>query len=117
MNKRSCCPIACTLDLLGDKWTLLVVRDMLLGRQTFKEFAAAPEKIATNILSDRLNRLVASGLAEKTPLPDQPNRDAYRLTDKGKSLRKLIKSVSDWGLKNLPETEIRMKPIKKRRGS
>ncbi len=106
---RSCCPIACTLDLLGDKWTLLVVRDLSLGRSHFKEFTASPEGIATNILTDRLARLVDQGLAEKFPSPEQAGREAYRLTAKGKSLKPVLKTITKWGLKNLEGTEEKMK--------
>ncbi len=70
-QKRSVCPIACTLDIIGDKWTLLVVRDLLLGRSHFKQFLASPEGIATNILANRLNRLVSHGIAEQFPSPVQ----------------------------------------------
>ncbi len=107
---RSCCPIACTLDVIGDKWTLLVVRDLLLGRSQYKEFAASPERIATNILADRLQRLVEHGLAEKFPSPEQPGRDAYRLTAKGKKLRPVIKALVDFGLQQIDGTEVKMKP-------
>jgi DNA-binding HxlR family transcriptional regulator len=58
----SVCPVACTLDLFGDKWTLLIVRDLLSGKSHFKEFLASPEKIATNILAERLARLASNGL-------------------------------------------------------
>lgn len=103
-KKRSVCPIACTLDLIGDKWTLLIVRDLLLGKSLFKEFSQSPEKIATNILSDRLQRLQDHGLVEKFPSPQQTGRDAYRLTKKGKSLRPVIKSMLGWGLSNIEGT-------------
>ena len=108
-HPRSCCPIACTLDILGDKWTLLVIRDLFLGRSHFKEFAAAPERIATNILSDRLSRLVDHGLAEKFPSRQQPGRDAYRLTPKGKSLGPVLKSITKWGLENVAGAEVKLK--------
>ena len=107
--KRSPCPIACTLDVMGDKWTLLVVRDLLLGRTHFGEFAAGPEKIATNILSDRLARLVEFDLVETFPSPDRANTTAYRLTKKGKSLGPLVKQIAKWGLANLPGTEAKLK--------
>lgn len=109
--KRSPCPVACTLDIIGDKWTLLVVRDLMLGRAHFREFAASPERIATNILSDRLARLTEHGLAEKFPSPEQPGRDAYRLTSKGRSLGKLVQALADWGLKNIDGTEAKMKKL------
>ena len=108
--KRSPCPIACTLDAVGDRWTLLVVRDLLLGRTQFKEFAAGPERIATNILSDRLARLVALELVETFPSPDRANATAYRLTNKGKTLAPVIKEMAIWGLANLPGTEAKLQP-------
>lgn len=107
-TKRSPCPIACTLDLIGDKWTLLVVRDLMRGKSTFKDFNSAPEKIATNILTDRLNKLVDQGLAERV-VEDSDARPTYRLTKKGKSLYPVLKSVADWGLKNIEGTEMRLK--------
>lgn len=109
-TRRSPCPVACTLDILGDKWTLLVVRDLACGKTQFKEFVASPERIATNILADRLSRLVEHGLAEKHPQSDQPARDAYHLTPKGRTLLPILKSLADWGLAHLPKTEARMKP-------
>jgi DNA-binding HxlR family transcriptional regulator len=109
-KKRSPCPVACTLDLIGDKWTLLVVRDMACGKSLFKEFVASPEKIATNILTDRLNRLVEGGLAEKYSA-EQSGREAYRLTKKGKSLLPVLSAVVEWGLANIKGTEARMKLV------
>ena len=109
-HPRSCCPVACTLDIIGDKWTLLVVRDLLLGRSHFREFAASPERIATNILTDRLTRLVDHGLAERFPSPEQPGREAYRLTDKGKTLGPVVKAIVKWGLEQLQGTAAMMTP-------
>ena len=108
--RRSPCPVACTLDLIGDKWTLLVIRDLACGKSQFKEFLASPEKIATNILADRLARLVEHKLAEKQPTPESAGRDAYLLTAKGKSLFPVLKAVADWGLAQIKGTEARMKP-------
>ena len=107
-HARSCCPVACTLDVIGDKWSLLVVRDLLLGRAHFKEFAASPERIATNILADRLARLVDHGLAEKFPSPEQPGRDAYRLTPRGKSLKPVVAAIMKWGLANIDGAEAKL---------
>jgi len=73
-NRRSVCPVACTLDLFGDKWTLLIVRDLLSGKSHFKEFLASPEKIATNILAERLARLASNGLIERYPSSDVAGR-------------------------------------------
>ena len=109
-TRRSCCPVACSLDLLGDKWTLLVVRDLLHGRRHFRDFLASPERISTNILADRLAKLRRSGLAEKYPSCDLPGREAYRLTAKGKTLAKFVRQLADWGLKHIEGTEQKLKP-------
>lgn len=106
--RRSSCPVACTLDLLGDRWTLLVVRDLLLGRSHFREFLASPEGIATNILSDRLAKLVEAGVVVTQPSDERAGASAYRLTEKGESLGPLIKQIVKWGLDNLPGTEARL---------
>jgi DNA-binding HxlR family transcriptional regulator len=98
--RRSPCPVACALDILGDKWTLLVVRDLLLGRTRFKEFIASPEKIPTNILSERLTRLQKRGLIQQTPAKDTPKRQVYRLTQKGPT----VLALRDWGLQWEPGT-------------
>lgn len=96
--RRSPCPISCALDTLGDKWTLLVVRDLLLGRKRFKDFTASPEKIPTNILSDRLERLVQRGMIHQIPLEESPGRQGYALTEKGMALQTVIKALLQWGL-------------------
>lgn len=108
-KRRSPCPVACTLDLIGDQWTLLIVRDLACGKVQFKEFAASPEKIATNILSDRLQRLVTGGLAERFVMEKETGREGYRLTAKGQSLLPILESLAQWGLKHIPGTEARMK--------
>ena len=100
---RSPCPIANTLDLLGDKWTLLVVRDaMLFGKRRFAEFAASPEGIPTNILSDRLRRLETSGILEKVPYQKHPPRYEYRLTPRGKELFPVLEQMIHWAKRHLP---------------
>lgn len=106
--RRSVCPVACSLDLLGDRWTLLVVRDLWLGRTRFKDFTASPERIPTNILSERLERLVAHGVAEKVPAADGSKRLGYRLTDKGKALGPILAAIRDWGLTWQPGTQALM---------
>ena len=107
-GRRSVCPIACTLDLVGDRWTLLVVRDLMSGKSHFKEFLASPEGIATNILAERLARLTDSGLAERYPSGDVGGRDAYRLTEKGRALRGLMAQMKAWGLRYVDGTEARV---------
>lgn len=96
--RRSPCPVACSLDVFGDRWTLLVIRDLFLGRTRFKDFAASPEGIPTNVLSDRLERLLAQGIIEQIPAEDGTKRLAYRLTEKGKALGPVLKTMRDWGL-------------------
>ena len=107
-KRRSVCPVACTLDLVGDRWTLLVVRDLFCGKTHFKEFAASPEGIATNILTDRLDRLLEAELVEQYPSPLNPNRFAYRLTERGRSLGDMLQAISAWGLEHLDGTEARL---------
>ena len=108
-KRRSICPVACALDLFGDKWTLLLIRDMACGKTLFKDFAASPERIATNILAARLERLVASGLAESF-LPGDRGRGGYRLTAKGRSLLPVLATIADWGLRHISGTEARLRP-------
>jgi DNA-binding HxlR family transcriptional regulator len=96
--KRSPCPVAFSLDIFGDRWTLLVIRDLFFGRTRFKEFAASPEGIPTNILSDRLERLLARGIIEQIPAEDGTKRLAYRLTRKGKALGPILEAMRNWGL-------------------
>lgn len=101
---RSPCPVACLLDICGDRWTLLVIRDLMFGRSRFKDFSASPEGIPTNILSDRLARLLRHGLAEQVPAEDGSQRFGYRLTDKGRSLGPVLEAMRDWGLNWEPST-------------
>ena len=106
--RRSPCPVACSLDLFGDKWTLLVVRDLVLGRNRFKDFTASPEGIPTNILSDRLERLLDGDVIRQIPAADGSKRLAYELTDKGIALRPILRAMREWGLKWEPGTEAAM---------
>lgn len=91
--------MACALDLFGDRWTLLVIRDLFLGRSRFKDFISSPEGIPTNILSDRLERLLERGIIHQVPAIEGGKRMAYALTEKGESLRRVLMSIRDWGLK------------------
>ena len=102
---RSLCPVAATLDILGDKWTLLVVRDLFLGCTRFKEFVASAERIPTNILSDRLSRLLRHEIAEQVPATHGGKRMAYRLTEKGHELREMLVEMTEWGLKWSDDTD------------
>jgi len=104
--KRSTCPIACTLDLVGDRWTLLVVRDLVLGRTRYDEFLKSPEGIASNILADRLKRLEAQGLVSKEADPQDRRRYCYSLTSSGEELRSLVAFIARWGLDRIPGTQV-----------
>lgn len=106
MKRRSSCPAACALDIAGDKWTLLVVRDLLRGRHTYSELAAADEGIPTNILAERLRRMAATGLIEATPYQKRPARYAYALTDKGRDLGEVLTAMARWGRKHVRGTRV-----------
>lgn len=110
--RRSPCPVACLLDVLGDRWTLLVVRDLFLGRSRFKDFSASPEGIPTNILSERLERLLRHGIVDQEPVEENGRRLAYRLTAKGRALRPVLESMRDWGLAWEPGTKVMLKSSK-----
>ena len=104
---RSPCPIANTLDILGDKWTLLVVRDLLfLGKRLYGEFMQSGEGIPTNILADRLKRLEETGLVTKEPYQSNPVRHQYRLTRKGAELFPVLRAIIRWANKHIPGTTV-----------
>lgn len=96
--RRSPCPVACSLDILGDRWTLLVVRDLFLGRERFRDFTASPEGVPTNILSERLERLQRHEIVEQIPAADGTKRSGYQLTKKGRALGPVLAAMRDWGL-------------------
>lgn len=99
---RSGCPIASMLDILGDKWSLLIARDMLLqGKKTFTDFSNSPEGIAPGILSSRLKWLEENELITKQKLPDNQKENIYLLTEKGIELAPIITELIFWSHKNL----------------
>ena len=106
---RSVCPVACTLDILGDKWTLLIIRDILLGRKYFKDFLASPERIATNILTNRLAKLVDEGMVVATPDKATAGRYTYHLTEKGASMIPILDAIKNWGLLHIKGTAVKIK--------
>ncbi len=101
---RSLCPVANALDLLGDRWTLLVVRDLFAGKSRFGDFLESAEHIPTNILTERLRRLQAAGLIEAVPYSAHPPRHEYRLTERGRGLAPVLDAVAEWGLAQYPGT-------------
>lgn len=98
--RRSRCPVACTLDVLGDKWSLLIVRDLVRGKRRYAEFLESPEGIPTNILADRLKRLSASGVIAWHRYSQHPPRVEYLLTAKGEELRPILRAMVDWGIRH-----------------
>ena len=101
---RSACAIANSLDILGDKWSLLVVRDLLHGKHTYGELALSPERIPTNILADRLKRLESTGIVAGTPYQQHPVRYSYALTPKGRALGDVLLAFVRWGKQHIPGT-------------
>jgi DNA-binding HxlR family transcriptional regulator len=101
---RSACAIANSLDIVGDKWTLLVVRDLLHGKSTYGELASSPEGIPTNILADRLKRLEGAGIIVSTPYQQRPIRYTYKLTPKGSALGEVLLAFVRWGKQHIPGT-------------
>ena len=91
------CPIARTLDLIGDRWTLLVIRDLLRGRTRFSELLGSLEGVSPNLLSARLKTLEEHGLVARRFYSEHPPRAEYQLTEKGESLRPVIRSLFEWG--------------------
>lgn len=104
--ERSCCPIACALDQLGDKWTLLVIRDLLLGKKRYQELLTSPEGIATNILADRLKKLEVAGIVVQQAYQQKPLRYEYSLTKKGEDLRSVLEALVKWGKIYYPGSKV-----------
>ena len=98
IKPRSGCPLSYTLDFFGDKWSLLIVRDMALNnKSTYSEFLNSEEQIATNILADRLSMLETNGFVTKQVAADKKSKFVYRLTEKGISLVPIILEIGLWG--------------------
>lgn len=100
---RSPCPIASTLDLVGDRWTLVILRDLANGKRRFSEFLASPERIATNTLTARLAQMEADGLVRTQAYQEKPRRLEYRLTARGAALAPLLQAMCVWGTAQLPD--------------
>jgi DNA-binding HxlR family transcriptional regulator len=104
-HEKSQCPISYSLDLFGDKWTLLVLRDVILhGKSRFAEFQSSDEKIASNILSDRLRRLEGQGLIAIEKDPSDARQKIYSATPKGQSLTPVLLEIAAWGAAHDPRT-------------
>ena len=104
---RSGCPINLTLEVVGDKWSLLVIRDMMFGnRRHFRELLTRSEEgIASNILADRLKRLVEQGIVSRSDDPTHKQKAIYSLTEQGIALLPVLAQMAAWGNRYLPVTE------------
>lgn len=106
---RSNCPVSCALDLVGDKWTLVIMRDMLMfGKETFKDFSESGEGIATNILSSRLKMLEEKKVITKHKSKVNKRVNIYRLTEKGIALLPVIIELVQWSRNNVLEFQPKM---------
>ncbi|TBH76338.1 winged helix-turn-helix transcriptional regulator [Aquirufa nivalisilvae] len=116
-KKRSDCPISCSLDIWGDKWSLIIVRDLMFAKQcTYGDFLKSEEKIATNILASRLYSLEENGIISKSEHPDSKAKVLYRLTQKGIDLLPIMVEINLWADKyyDLPASrKEELKEVKK----
>ena len=99
---RSTCPLSNTLDLVGDRWSLILIRDIFIGRNTFMEFLKSPEKISTSVLVNRTKKLIEYGLIDFRKDKIDSKIKYYYLTDKGINLYPILIEMSLWTKKNLP---------------
>jgi len=100
-RRRSLCPVSISLETIGDRWSLLIVRDLMVrGFRTFKEFLQSGEGIATNVLTDRLRKLAAAGIIETEVASDDRRRVSYRLTEKGIDLAPVLLELLIWGARH-----------------
>lgn len=96
------CPVARTLDIVGDRWTLLVLRDLSLGHTRYNELLESCSGISTNLLSDRLKKLEERGFVERVFYSDHPPRAEYRLTHKGRDFGEVLRAMYRWGRRHEP---------------
>jgi DNA-binding HxlR family transcriptional regulator len=94
---QSSCPVACSLDLLGDRWTLLVIRDLFRGHRRFADLQTSLSGVPSNVLSERLKMLEAEGIVERRFYSQHPPRAEYYLTRKGIDLRDVLRALVQWG--------------------
>ena len=108
MKHRSKCPIARSLDVLGDKWTLVILRDALVfGHRTYSEFASGDEGIPTNLLASRLKRLVDQGFMERRPYQQHPLRYEYLPTARAQAVRPVLKALKQFAERELDDPVVR----------
>lgn len=95
------CPIARTLDIVGDRWTLLIVRDLFIGQKRFNEFLNSSPGMPPKVLSDRLKKLLAHHFIERRIYSEHPLRAEYHLTETGLSFRPVLHAMGEWGFDHL----------------
>ncbi len=101
---RSGCPIVNSLDIFGDKWTLVIIRDLVCGKKTYSELASSPEKIPTNRLAERLKMLEMQNMLVKEQYQSRPKRYEYLLTQKGKDTLNILQAIATWGNQYIEDT-------------
>jgi len=111
-HRRSSCPVACTLDLVGDRWTFLLLRDLLSGKSRFGEFLSSAEGIPSNLLTERLRRLEAAGIIERKLYQSNPPRYSYHLTPDGLELAPVLAILAKWGLRHFRDVKASEKLLK-----
>jgi len=95
------CPVAATLDIIGDRWTLLILRDLVRGKSgKFKDLLESLHGISPNLLANRLKRLENEGIVERSFYSDHPPRAEYRLAAKGQELRPVVRAIAEWGYRH-----------------
>ncbi|UTW65483.1 helix-turn-helix transcriptional regulator [bacterium SCSIO 12643] len=104
---RSDCPVSYALDFFGDKWTFLIIRDLVDGKKFYKDFLSSKEGIATNILSDRLKKLEANGIVEWKVYEKLKTKKEYSLTEKGKDLIPILLEIIVWSDKHQTGLDVR----------
>src|SRR5665213_2290494 len=101
LTRRSGCPLNASVEMVGDRWSLLIVRDMMLGgASTYADFLNGHERIATNILADRLRKLMKDGIIRAVPVPADGRKRLYRLTEKGVDLAPVLTEMVLWAARH-----------------
>jgi DNA-binding HxlR family transcriptional regulator len=111
-RRRSSCPVACTLDLVGDRWTFLLIRDLLSEKCRYGDFLSSAEGIPSNLLAERLRRLEAAGIIERTLYQSNPPRHSYHLTPAGLELAPALGVLAKWGLRHFRDVKASEKLMK-----
>ncbi len=99
------CPVARTLDLIGDRWTLLIIRDLFLGKRRFNEILGTSAGMPPKLLSGRLKYLIENGFVAREVYSEYPPRSEYALTERGRSLFPIMRAIVEWGFGNLFDGE------------